>query len=236
MPNSDRLLVSAFAPLLIVSSAGAGQVITGLAANTAFVGTSGAYCQLDLYVTFSPSAAFHRLGAVYATDFDLGGFGFGDCIHNDTSQTGGTWAPQAVLDPLDSFVTLGNEWGPGSYTGADPLWGGHQFEQPTIPPGAGWFAMMPPAMQGTATFVILSDTTGTVTYEGLASLAARFILPSELAAGATISLSAGVQWQYALDITGQDNVQGTFVVAPVPAPGVAFVWLAACLVARPRRR
>lgn len=236
MSASHRVTPAAvLATILVASPARAADVITGLAADTQYVGPNNAYCQVDLYITFAAFANGYRLGAVFATDFDLTGFGFADCLHDDTSAIG-TWAPQAVVNPLDSFVALGAEWGPGSDTSPDPLWGPQQFAQPTIPPGAGWFANNPPAMQGDVSFVALGDTTGAVTYQGLAALAARFILPADLAPGASISLSAGCRWQYALDLDGLDSVQGSFQIAPIPAPSATLLWLLAPAITRRRSR
>ncbi|MFO0829025.1 MAG: hypothetical protein U0572_12870 [Phycisphaerales bacterium] len=204
-----------------IASAASASIITGVAANTSFVGANGEYCQLDLYITFSQD--FYRLGAVYDSHIALSGVTFADCIHHDTGELGGTWAPQSTLDPIDSFVTLGTLLGPTNSTAADPLWGPRGFDQVGIPDGAGWFNSYPNNFEGQTQLVTLFNTAGEATYSGWAVLAASFVVPKDLASGATLSFSSGCQWLYALDIFGFANVSGTFEFAPVPAPGAAVV-------------
>lgn len=208
----------------------------GIAVNEAL---QNGVCVVDVYAAFDDLSPPPNLLNVFNIEMEIAG-GFESLLHSDSM--GGSWAPQLSIDPaFDTFATIGGEAVFSNATGADPHWGPMGFNQIGILPLAGWFNNNPPAHQGTAQMVTLSDLAGNTTFSGLASRIMRLVFTDPGAAGKEFSISGWVTYNDGLIPNATPSTQEPFAfsaaLCAIPAPGaIATLALSSMIVTGSRRR
>lgn len=210
-------------------------------ANAAFIGWGANVSQdgelgiIDVYATFDGGGHDNRMLNVFSLNMST--IGFTDFWHNDfTSPPGGgagVWQPQAGVNAMDSYVTIGHEPGFANPTAGDPSFqSGNWSTVGTAAPFAtdgglpGWYNGNP----GNPVLPVLMEVNGVETW---AVLVGRFITVNPQDGNfRSIVFDGWAGWGNGLNPTLDSK---TFTYINVPTPGaLALVGLAG-LVGRRRR-